>query len=253
MNSATVALVVFVCIFGGALCGLYLRIIVPETHLKDDTLAIVKLATGLIATMSALVLGLLISSAKGTFDRVNDELVQNAARVLTIDHLLGEYGPQTRELRAALKREYTAKVDVLTSGDPAQIAKLETAESMSAVEIFQARLSALAPADERQRALRERMIQVGNELASTRVLVFLQKEGSIPMPMLAVLTAWLSIIFGAFGLCAPRNHTTVSALFVASLCAAGAIFLILELDRPLDGFISLREVPLRAALKYLGR
>jgi hypothetical protein len=253
MSSSTIALLVFACVFASAMLGMYLRIIVPENHLKDETLNIVKLATGLIATMSALALGLLISSAKGSFDRINNELVENAAKVVIVDRLLGDYGPETRELRELIKREYTVKVAVLTSGDAAQLAKLDSPETMNTIAFYQSKVLALAPRNEMQRELRARIVQISNELTSTRELVFLQKNGTIPMPMLGVLTAWLAIIFAAFGLCAPRNHTTVTALFVSSLCAAGAIFLILEMDRPLDGWINIRGEPLRAAVSQLGK
>ena len=252
MSSTAISLLIFTFIFGSALLGIYLRYVLPESHLKDDTLSVVKLATGLIATMSALVLSLLISSAKGSFDRINNELVENAAKVLTVDRLLREYGPEARELREMIKREYTAKVAVLTSGDAAQLAKLYSPEGRNTVEMLQGKLLTLSPRDEMQRALRARVLQLSNELASTRELVFLQKDGTIPMPMLFVLGAWLSIIFAAFGLCAPRNHTTIAALFVSSLCAAGAVFLILEMDRPLDGLISLRAAPLHSAVDQLG-
>src|SRR5512144_861055 len=113
MSSTTISVLIFVFIFGSALLGIYLRLVLPESHLKDETLSVVKLATGLIATMSALVLSLLISSAKGSFDRINNELVENAAKILTADRLLRDYGPETRELRELIKREYTAKVAVL--------------------------------------------------------------------------------------------------------------------------------------------
>jgi hypothetical protein len=252
MNSSTIALLVFACVFSSAMLGMYIRSSLPESHLKDDSLNIVKLATGLIATMSALVLGLLISSAKGSFDRINNQLVENAAKVVTIDHLLADYGPEARDLRTLLKHIYTEKIKKLTSGDPAQLATLDTPAAVNAIEDFQGKLWALAPRDEMQRGLRARMLQVVGEIGSSRELLFLQKDGSIPMPMLAMLAAWLAIIFAAFGLCSPRNHTTMAALFVGSLCASGAIFLILELDRPLDGWISIRAAPLLAAIAHLG-
>ena len=252
MSSTTISLLVFTCIFSSALLGIYLRYVLPESHLKDDTLSVVKLATGLIATMSALVLSLLISSAKGSFDRINNELVENSAKILAADRLLRDYGPETEELRELIKREYTAKVAILTSGDAAQLAKLYSPEGRKTIEMFQRKLLTLVPRDELQRTLRERILQLSNEFASARELVFLQKDGTIPMPMLFVLAAWLSIIFAAFGLCAPRNRTTVAALLVTSICAAGAVFLILEMDRPLDGLISLRAAPLHAAVDQLG-
>jgi hypothetical protein len=252
MGSPGIAFLSFACIFGSALFGLYLRANLPEHHLKDDTLSIVKLATGLIATMSALVLGLLISTAKGSFDRINNELVETAARIVSLDRTLADYGPETRELRAALKRDYTMKVDVITSGNAAQLAKLDTPEAMSAAEGLHATIWGLTPRDELQRGLRARALQIVTEITSTRALVLVQKDGSIPMPLLAVLVPWLVIIFAAFGLCAPRNYTTIGALLVCSLCASGAIFLILEMDRPLDGLITIPAAPLRAAVAHLG-
>jgi hypothetical protein len=252
MASSVIALIVLACVFGSALLGLYLRAILPEHHLKDDTLNVVKLATGLIATMSALVLGLLISSAKGSFDRINNELVETAAKVVALDRVLADYGPETRGLREAIKRNYTVKVELITSGDPAQLAKLETPEAMSETERLHASLWKLTPRDDEQRGLRARALQITNEQASTRTLILLQKDGTIPMPLLAALVAWLVIIFAAFGLCAPRNFTTTGALFVCSVCASGAIFLILEMDRPLDGIIRISAAPLRTAVAHLG-
>jgi len=252
MGSATIAFIAFACVFGSALFGLYLRSRLPDHHLKDDTLSVVKLATGLIATMSALVLGLLISTAKGSFDRINSELVDSAAKVVSLDRVLAEYGPEAREIRAQLKHDFAIKIGMLTSGDPMQIAKLDTPEAISAAESFYLRLWQLAPRDDQQRALHTRALQITSDVQSTRSLLILQKDGTIPMVLLAVLVTWLVIIFAAFGLCAPQNYTTVGALFVCSLCASGAVFLILELDRPLVGLISIPAAPLRAAVAHLG-
>lgn len=253
MGSSAISFVVLACIFGSALFGIYLRSFLPEHHVKEESLSVVKLATGLIATMSALVLGLLISSAKGSFDRINGELVESAARVVSLDRVLADYGPEAAALREMLKREFAVKIELLSSGDPVQIAKLGTRESMSAMEGLQATLWQLAPRDAAQRGLHSRAVQLTVELASTRSLALLQKDGSIPMPLLAVLVLWLVIIFAAFGLCAPRNYTTMGALFVCALCASGAIFLLLEMDRPLDGWIRVSIAPMRAALAQLGQ
>ena len=121
------------------------------------------------------------------------------------------------------------------------------------MESIQAKLWRLAPRDDVQRGLHSRALQISGELASARELVLLQEEGSIPGRLLVVLVSWLVIIFTAFGLCAPRNYTAIGALFVCSLCASGAIFLILEMDRPLDGFIRIPAAPLQAALAQLGQ
>jgi hypothetical protein len=252
MGSATIALIALVCIFGAALLGQFIRVLMPEHHLKDDTLSVVKLATGLIGTMAALALGMLISSAKGTFDHISSELVESGARVVSIDRLLAEYGPETAELRATLKSTFAQRVEILTSGSDAEIAKLDTPQEKHAAEVLRMGLTQLPAKDDRQRGLRARAVELATELAATRTLVILQKDGSIPMPLLSVLIAWLALIFAGFGICAPRNHTTMSALLVASICASGAIFLILEMDRPLSGLIRIPAAPLQAAVAHLG-
>ena len=117
MSSMTIALIVFACVFSSAMFGMYLRTILPEHHLNSESKDAVKLATGLVATISALVLSLLISSAKGSFDRLNSELVDYAAKVVTLDRILAEYGTETRGLRESIKREYKIKVDLLTSSE----------------------------------------------------------------------------------------------------------------------------------------
>jgi len=253
MSSSTIALIVLACVFGGSLLGLYLRTVLPEHHLSEGSMGVVKLATGLIATMSALVLGLLISSAKGSFDRINNELVENAARVVLLDRMLADFGPETRALRDSIKRDYAIRVELLTSGDATRAAKLDTPEELNRTEGIQAGVRQLSPRNDTQRALQSRALQLAVELASTRALMLLQKEGTIPMPMLMVLVSWLVIIFAAFGLFAPRNGTVFVSLFICALAASAAIFLILEMDQPLDGMIRISSAPLRAALAHLGQ
>src|ERR1700732_516619 len=93
MSSLVVALIVFVCVFGCGMLGLALRSFLPDHHLSEDSTVIVKLGAGLMATLAALVLGLLIASAKVSFDRLNDEFMQTAATVIMIDRTLADYGP----------------------------------------------------------------------------------------------------------------------------------------------------------------
>jgi len=253
MSSLTIALIVLACVFGGSLLGLYLRTVLPEHHLSEGSMGVVKLATGLIATLSALVLGLLISTAKGSFDKVNDEIVLDSAKVIQLDRALASYGPETRELRDLIKRHYTITVESLVSGNRAALAKLVTPEMTGRVEKLQAGLAELSPRSDAQRQLKARALQISGEISSSRWVVLLQSESSVSMPLLVALVSWLVIIFAAFGLLAPRNSTVVVTLFICSLAAAGAIFLILEMDRPLEGMIRISGAPLRAALSHLGQ
>jgi hypothetical protein len=246
-----IASIVFACVFGSGLLGLYLRERLPAHHLSDDSTGVVKLAAGLIATMAALVLGLLISSAKSSFDTANGELVQNAAFVIQLDRVLAKYGPETREIRAALKRNYTGAIQILASGDAAQLAKLNNSETINRSEDFERRVDDLAPSNDTQRGLKARAIQLVDQVSAARWLALLQARGSIPAPLLVALVAWLSIIFGTFGLFAQRNGTVMAAMVLCALSTSGAIFLIQEMSTPLTGTVRVSVAPMRDTLGRL--
>ena len=252
MSSGGIAFIVFVCVFGSAMLGFFLGKVLPDRHLDSDSKDIVKLATGLIATLSALVLGLLVSSAKGTFDRVNTELMDMAVKLVLLDRVLAQYGPETKEIRAALKSGYSVASAQLLSGDESQQAKLDSPEGVARLEGIQARIRALSPQDDAQRGLQARALAISGEMASSRWLLVMQRKGSISTPLLVVLVFWLSVIFAAWGVFSPRNLIVAAALFACALSVSGATLLILELDRPLTGWIRVSPVPIRAAIDHLG-
>jgi hypothetical protein len=252
VNHLVDALIVFACVVGSALLGSYLRRVLPRHHLTDESTGVVKLATGLVATMAALVLGLLISSAKGSFDTMNSELLHSAAEIVRLDRVLAHYGPETQELRGALKRTTEASVAIMSSGDPAQIAKLSSPETVARGEDFQRQVEALSPHNDAQRQLKASALQLVDDVLATRWLALLQQAGSLPLPLLVILVSWLAILFGTFGLFAPRNGTTMTALVMCALSTSGAIFLIMEMNTPLGGIVKLSFAPMHAALDVLG-
>lgn len=252
MSHLVVAFIVFVCVFGSAMLGLYLRDLLPSHHLSDESIGVIKLATGLIATMAALVLGLLVSSAKVEFDTESSDLVHNAATILTLDRVLANYGPETQEVRALIKRSYADSIQILASGDTEQLAKFGSPEAVTLTENFQRKIQDLTPHNAAQGRLQAHALQVVDEVFAQRWLALLQAQNSIPLSLLVVLVAWLSVIFGTFGLFAPRNGTVIAAFVVCALSAAGAIFLIEELSTPLYGIARVSVAPMRNALAHLG-
>jgi hypothetical protein len=252
MGPIQIAFVVLVCVFGGALTGLFLKRLVPGHHLKDDSKDIVKLGIGVIATMTALVLGLLVSSAKNSFDRLSNELTQVAAKAIELDRTLARYGPEAGPVRLRLRENYQAVVDFLFLNNQSSHLELNT-PGRPRLEDAQDLIEALAPANDAQRELRSQARRLSAELAATRWLLLLQETETISMPLLVVVVTWLSLIFMGFGLFAPRNGTVIAALFMCALSVSGAVFLILEMDRPLEGMVRISDAPMRTALKVLGR
>jgi hypothetical protein len=253
MSELEIGSIVFACVFGSAMLGLFIGNALPEHHLSQDSKDVVKLGTALIATLAALVLGLLISSAKNSFDTEDGELVQNAARVISLDRDLADYGPETREVRDLLKRSYAARIDLLFPRDKLQAATEDTPESVVRTENIRAKLWQLSPQNDTQRALRSHALEIAGEMSATRWLLLLQKDEGLPMTLLVVLVAWLAIIFATFGLFAPRNATVVAALFVCALSVSGAILLILEMNSPFAGLMKISSAPMLDALANLGR
>ena len=131
MSPLAIASIAFICIFAGGLLGLLLRNLLPEHHLSDESLGVVKLGVGSIATLSALVLGLLIASAKGSYDRVNDEVNQTAVDVITLDRALANYGPETKDVRLQLRQAYASAMELIFSADEKGAANLDTPQRLA--------------------------------------------------------------------------------------------------------------------------
>lgn len=251
MGSTAISGIVFVCIFGGALLGAIVRALLPEHHLNEATKDIIKMGTGLIATMAALVLGLLIASAKSSFDTEKNELTQGSANVVVLDRILALYGPETKDARDLLKSALVHAINQIWPTDSSQTAQL--APTTARGEGVDMKIQGLSPRNEAQRSLQAQALNMALNLSQIRWLMYQQEGRSIPMPFLVVLVFWITIIFVGFGIFAPRNATAVAILLVCALSVASAIFLILELDTPFGGLIHISSEPVRNALAHLGQ
>ncbi|ANB76905.1 DUF4239 domain-containing protein [Paraburkholderia phytofirmans] len=253
MNSLVVASIVFVCVSGSGMLGLALRTFLPDHHLSEDSTAIVKLGAGLMATLAALVLGLLIASSKVTFDRLNDEFTQTAATVFVIDRTLADYGPEAKEAREFLRSTYASAVERFYSEGGAGKADVDAPETLAHMVQFQQKLRELAPRNDMQRMLQSEALARSHDLAEARWILFRPGEGAIPTPFLAVLVLWLGILFAGFGLVSINYRTAFATLFVCALSVAGAIFLIEDIAHPLEGLMQISRTPAQIALSHLGQ
>lgn len=251
MSSMAVSWIVFACVFGAALLGFFLRAALPEPHLSTDSKDLVKLGIGLIATMAALVLGLLIASAKGSYDKQRSELTQMSTNIILLDRVLAHYGPETKEARNLLRHSVVRVLDQMWPEDGSRIAQLDPMAAGG--EALYDQLLALSPQNEAQRSLQAKALGITVDIGRTRWLMFEQQGSSIPMPFLVMVAFWLTIIFLSFSLFAPPNATVVATLLVCAVSVSGAIFLILQLDRPFEGLIQISSAPLRSALEHLGQ
>jgi hypothetical protein len=241
--------IIFACIFGSAMLGMWLRGVLPEHHLNTETKDLVKLGVGLIGTMAALLLGLLVASAKSSYDARSSELTQLAANTILLDRSLAHYGPATGEIRGMLRIVVSRTIDQVWPKD----GKEGSTPPQAGGDVIFDKLQGLEPRSDAQRAIQSQAESNAINLLQTRLLLFAQSGSSISTPFLVVVVFWLSILFVSFGLFAPSNGTAIVTLLVAAISVAGALYLILELDHPFSGLIQISSAPLRDALSVLGK
>ncbi len=251
MNTAITTAIVFACQFVAMVLGMRLRCVLPKDHLCADTKDVVKLAMGLVATMAALLLGLLVNSAKGTSDTARSEVNEIAAKVTFLDRILSAYGPEAAETRAQIRIVLEEAVLQMWPGEgklPSQLAP-----NSNAGDAVYFAIQHLSPRDESQRNLKAQAVTLGLELGQLRLLLVTQSVPSISKLLLVVVVAWLVVIFFSFSLIAPPNATATLALMVSALSVSGAIFLIMELDRPFVSLIQVSSEPMLKALSNLAK
>src|SRR5262245_42135200 len=251
MNTTLTALIVFGCLIGAALAGRTIRRLLPDHHLATESRDGIKLALGLVSTMSALVLGLLVSSAKSSYDTERSEVIQMAAKVAFLDRVLAVYGPEAAEPRTrfhdavkeAIKRMWPEEAESSVLLAP----NTQTGHAMYAA------VQNLSPSDEAQRKRNDQAASLSPYLGQLRSLLQAQSVPCISKPMLIILVSWLLIIFLGFSVLAPTNPTVMFAFIISAVAVSGAIFLILELDQPFGGFLRISSEPMVNTLDQLGK
>jgi hypothetical protein len=246
---------VFACLFSGVLLGMFLKSVMPEHHFGEDSKDTIKLGMGFIATITALVLGLVTASAKSSHDAQDAAVKHTAAKVMLLDHVLGQYGPEAKDTRDLMRRMLARKLDEVWAEERSQPAKLDTPKELptSGGEELDYSIRRLSPQSDAQCALQSRALQISSDILESRWLMRGAAGNSVQAPFLVVLVFWLTVIFGSYGLLAPRNATVITVLFICALSAAGAIFLILEMDQPFSGLVKVSSAPLRYALSHIGQ
>jgi uncharacterized membrane protein len=253
VSPMTIGLMVFACVFGGTLFGMYLSRKIAARHLSSDSKDVMKIALGVIGTLAALVLGLLLASAKSSFDAKSNGINQISADLVLLDRALARYGPETRDARDLLRNALAVDIQQVWPEEKLQVAKLDASDATVGLEALEGRVRGLSPRTDAQRGLQSRALSIISDIARERALILERTKITIPVPFLIVLVWWFTIIFACLSLFAPRNALLMAIMFACALSVSAAIVLTLELDSPYEGVIRLSSAPLRNALANMGR
>jgi hypothetical protein len=232
--------------------GMVIRRKVPDSYLGHETKGVVTLSMGVVGTLTALVLSLLIATASGTFNTRNQEITVIAAKVIQLDRLLRRYGPEADHLRDLLRR-YTAMrfQDLFPQGSAKPV--LENSRTITLFEELEDRLAAMEARSANQRWLQSQAQALTADLTEVRWLLVEEDVLGIPVPVLVAVLFWLWLLFMNFGLFAPSNATVTVVLFLCALAVAAAIQTILDLSRPFEEVVRVSGHPIRHALDVISQ
>jgi hypothetical protein len=251
MIHSAIGLISFVAIFGGALLGIFAARTLPKHHLSNETRNAVSVSAAVVGTLSALVLGLMISTASSSFSARSNDVTAISVDLIRLNRMMQRYGPDADDVRAKLRTYATAKMQELfpAAGEPSQTNEA----TVGMLETTQDAILSLAPTDETHRWLRSQALTLSDGLLQARWLLAQQPSSGIPLPFLILLIFWLTIVFASFGVFAPRNATAVAVLCLCSMAVSGGIAMILELDSPFSGLVRVSAEPMRQALAQIMR
>lgn len=251
MSSTGLALIAFACLCGGISLGMILRRIVPDPHLKDESKDAIRASIALIATLAALVLGLLVASTKSSFDNVNAGVIQASSKIVALDRILIQYGPQAAETRTLLRNGVAV---VLERYWPEKQIRPDANVHFTAapVDVVTQSVQKLTPQDELQRGLHARAAQICEDLIQSRSLLLEEAQKEVPAPFLIVVVFWLMMLFASFSLFAPHNTTVIVVFIFCAFSVSGALFLVMEMGHPTDGLMKASAAPLLRAYSMMG-
>jgi Protein of unknown function (DUF4239) len=251
MSSTETGLLVFACTFGAALLAIYLRKRLPPDHLDGDSKDVVKLVMGLIATMAALVLGLLISSAHTAYDAQEAEVRQLGVHVFGLDRILVGFGPQGAEARLLLRKLVADDIARTWPANDAKPAPYATPQLQAEGQQLFERIAALSANTTLEHFSQSRALSLLASIGETRRTMIEQARGELSWFILGVLVCWLMLLFFGFGLFARLNTTVVIALMAGALSVATACVLILDMNQPYRGWMQISSLPMREALMQM--
>jgi hypothetical protein len=253
MDSYVVASIVFASVFLGSLVGLSLNVLLPEHHRSPQSHDAIKLGTGMISVLASLVLGLLVASVKSSFDTTDTQMQTFAANLILLDQTLRDYGPESAKARELVRDYTTQSIQDHWPQEAGRAVQMENTNAGAALDGARLQMLNLKVDDAYHRDLRSSALRMADSVLQTRWLLIERSESSIHPVFLVILIAWITLIFMSFGYNAPANVTVIVSFMVCAGALAACIFVVVEMDTPFDGVITISSHAMRDALAHMSQ
>lgn len=248
MSSTAAFLASFVSILIGTALGMLLKRTLPAIPLGVGSKQAIRLGAGFLSTLAALVIGLMIASAKNTFDSQNTNIRQLGTNAVLVDQMLTQYGSEAKAARTLLREIIPSATSRIWQENASSTAGGSAFVVSDMAERFYNAVEGLKPANAKQTSLKSRIIQLTTDMGRTRLLVFTQGDDGIPLPFFVVLVFWLVVIFASFSLFAERSLIVMASMLVFALSVSSALFLIVDLSHPFQGLMQITNHHLHVVL-----
>jgi Protein of unknown function (DUF4239) len=260
VHGAWLVLVIFVLLLSASGIGMALRPRLRDKHRASDTVDHVRLVVSILVTLTALVLSLVLTNVKASFDAFDSRLRAFAGDLSNVDMHLQEYGDEAKPIRAML-REYVAAAIADSWRDepppsgvyprfskPGGVERRELGALLIKLDVAIHRLD--PPDGFHQRLAQSLSNQIDDALAARRQVIETAHD-TITWPLMAAICVWLAVVFGVFGLLAPRNAVVHWTIVICALCVASAIFLIDDFDSPFNGLLHVSSEAMGDTLSHI--
>jgi hypothetical protein len=249
MNPILIFSGVFITILGSGVFGILMRRFIPPTHLEPDAKDVIRLVTGITATMSGLVLGLLVSSASAYYQARVNEVAEIASDVIGIDNALAKFGPESGEIRVQLRVLVEAGIDRVWDSNQTLAMAIRPQDKGEALADA---LEALATTNSAQIKIKAQVIPLIKGLQQSQWQMFLKtQQVTMPLPLLLMVVSWIAGIFFSIGIFAPRTPIVLVTFAMGALTVASAAFIIVEMYSPFKGMLRISAAPLMAAISQM--
>lgn len=253
MSGLFVGFGVLVLLLAGAIIGWAVGQRLPPHNLSDETKTLVSVSMAVVATLSALVLGLSISSANTSFIARSTDVTELSASILRLDQMLRHYGREGDAIREVLRQYTEHKAADLFPEKPSDDVRLDNRSTYELLFKVETMLLDLRPSDSQHQWMEGQAISLAANIGNTRWLLSQRVGQGTPKLFIGLVVFWLTLLFASFGLFAPRNLISIFALALCALAVSGAIELILELERPFTGLVRISPEPMRYAVQVLSQ